>query len=201
MSAVRSCNNVDIDCVGRNLRCIEDYTRNNCFSLRPADTSLVSPSLRYFYHIPFGALLRRFESNRRPFSLSLSIAILNPFSSPEDEDWIGRVSSVELSGEEERERKNVCERNLGNVASVRSRLFFWSEKSRIYTRNLSIQEFWRNCPFVIIKKMWICNHSVTLSRNFISYKFVFRKAKNWTLKKRRIAILFSRNLSEERQAR
>lgn len=134
-------------------------------------------------------------------SLSLSIAILNPFSSPEDEDWIGRVSSVELSGEEERERKNVCERNLGNVASVRSRLFFWSEKSRIYTRNLSIQEFWRNCPFVIIKKMWICNHSVTLSRNFISYKFVFRKAKNWTLKKRRIAILFSRNLSEERQAR
>lgn len=49
--------------------------------------------------------------------------------------------------------------------------------------------------------MWICNHSVTLSRNFISYKFVFRKAKNWTLKKRRIAILFSRNLSEERQAR
>lgn len=73
MSAVRSCNNVDIDCVGRNLRCIEDYTRNNCFSLRPADTSLVSPSLRYFYHIPFGALLRRFESNRRPFSLSLSL--------------------------------------------------------------------------------------------------------------------------------
>lgn len=134
-------------------------------------------------------------------SLSLSIAILNPFSSPQDEDWIGRVSSVELSGEEERERKNVCERNLGNVASVRSRLFFWSEKSRIYTRNLSIQEFWRNCPFIIIKKMWICNHSVTLSRNFISYKFVFRKAKNWTLKKRRIAILFSRNLSEERQAR
>lgn len=74
MSAVRSCNNVDIDCVGRNLRCIEDYTRNNCFSLRPADTSLVSPSLRYFYHIPFGALLRRFESNRRPFSLSLSLS-------------------------------------------------------------------------------------------------------------------------------
>lgn len=108
MSAVRSCNNVDIDCVGRNLRCIEDYTRNNCFSLRPADTSLVSPSLRYFYHIPFGALLRRFESNRRPFSLSLSlsIAILNPFSSPEDEDWIGRVSS----GWNCRERKRGNER-------------------------------------------------------------------------------------------
>lgn len=43
MSAVRSCNNVDIDCAGRNLWCIEDYTRNNCFSLRSADTSLVSP--------------------------------------------------------------------------------------------------------------------------------------------------------------
>lgn len=72
----------------------------------PADTSLVSPSLRYFYHIPFGALLRRFESNRRPFSLSLSIAILNPFSSPEDEDWIGRVSS----GWNCRERKRGNER-------------------------------------------------------------------------------------------
>lgn len=90
MSAVRSCNNVDIDCAGRNLRCIEDYTRNNCFSLRPADTSLVSPLPDYFYHIPFGALLRRFESTAL-LSLSLSLAILNPFSSPEDdEDWIGR---------------------------------------------------------------------------------------------------------------
>lgn len=54
------------------------------------DTSLVSPLLDYFYHIPFGALLRRFESTAL-LSLSLSLAILNPFSSPEDdEDWIGR---------------------------------------------------------------------------------------------------------------
>lgn len=87
MSAVRSCNNVDIDCAG-NLRCIEDYTRNNCFSLRRYFTRF--SLLDYFYHIPFGALLRRFESTAL-LSLSLSLAILNPFSSPEDdEDWIGR---------------------------------------------------------------------------------------------------------------
>lgn len=76
-----------------------------------------SSSLDYFYHIPFAALLRRFESNRPSLSLSLSIAILNPFSSPEDEDWIGRNVGFFRWNCRERKREGMYIQDGGNVAS------------------------------------------------------------------------------------
>lgn len=81
--------------------------------LHPSFSSL----LDYFYHIPFAALLRRFESNRPSLSLSLSIAILNPFSSPEDEDWIGRNVGFFRWNCRKRKREGMYIQDGGNVAS------------------------------------------------------------------------------------
>lgn len=75
MSAVRSCNNVDIDCVGRNLRCIEDYTRNNCFSLRPPILhSFLPPSATFiiFLSVHYCVASNRIDGPSLSLSLSLS---------------------------------------------------------------------------------------------------------------------------------
>ena len=120
MSAVRSCNNVDIDCARRNLRCIEDYTRKQLFlaSTRryftppsPSTTFIIFLSLHYCVASNRIALL--FLS----LSFFLSIAILNPFSSPEDEDWIGRNVRFFRWNCRERKGEGMYIQDGGNVAS------------------------------------------------------------------------------------
>ena len=134
MSAVRSCNNVDIDCARRNLRCIEDYTRNNCFSLRPADTSplfLLLPRLLLSYSFRCIIASLRIES---PFSLSFSVyRDLEPVFVARG--WRldrskRRVFSMELSGEEEGRNVHPGWRKRCFFASFRSpRFVYFSGRS------------------------------------------------------------------------